>query len=219
MAPPSEFTGHSLARRASFSNRALSPEPVVDAPAQASYAPNYSEQPTAPDAADAAAATDAAADAAAAELLADELPARRFSTEDFFADEAPPPAAAAPPPAEPPAAEAPPAAEEPPAAKFVPSMPAEERRPSIDSSLDANASATETAEAVAEAQAEVAEAVAQVAEAVAEVEAAAPDDPASPARRESTEPLSTSAVEMSLEPPSPAISDGILSSSNEGASP
>ena len=213
MAPPSEFTGHSLARRASFSNRALSPEPVVDAPAQASYAPNYSEQPTAPDAADAAAATDAAADAAAAELLADELPARRFSTEDFFADEAPPPAAVTPPPAEPPAAEAPPAA------KFVPSMPAEERRPSIDSSLDANASATETAEAVAEAQAEVAEAVAEVAEAVAEVEAAAPDDPASPAQRESTEPLSTSAVEMSLEPPSPAISDGILSSSNEGASP
>ena len=207
MAPPSEFTGHSLARRASFSNRALSPEPVVDAPAQASYAPNYSEQPTAPDAADAAAAPDAATDAAAAELLADELPARRFSTEDFFADEAPPPAAAAPPPAEPPAA------------KFVPSMPTEQRRPSTDSSLDANASATETAEAVAEAQAEVAEAVAEVAKAVAEVEAAATDDPASPARRESTEPLSTSAVEMSLEPPSPAISDGILSSSNEGASP
>ena len=206
MAPPSEFTGHSLARRASFSNRALSPEPVVDAPAQASYAPNYSEQPTAPDAADAAAATDAAADAAAAELLADELPARRFSTEDFFADEAPPPAAVTPPPAEPSAAE------EPRAAKFVPSMPTEERRPSIDSSLDANASATETAEAVAEAQAEVAEAVAEVAEAVAEAEAV-------PTEAESTEPLSTSAVEMSLEPPSPAISDGILSSSNEGASP
>ena len=206
MAPPSEFTGHSLARRTSFSKSSPTPKPIVDAPAQASYAPNYSEQPAAPDAVDAPAATDAPADApadaAADELLADELPARRFSTEDFFTAEEPPPAAAAPPPAEPPAAEPPPLAEAPAPAATEPAAAAEPEPPA----------ATEPATAAAEP-------VPAVAEPAPAVEAAAPDDPASPARRESVEPLSTSAVEVSLEPPSPAISDGILSTSNEGVSP
>ena len=75
VAPPAHFTGHSLGRRASFGQTPRSPTK----PSQASYAPNYSGQHAAPDAAapDAAATAAAAAELLADELLADELPARR----------------------------------------------------------------------------------------------------------------------------------------------